>query len=464
MKIWKTVIPLSRFDSVNTGLHFKIRDFHAGIPLNLKRMRNLIFTVFFMTTAFCARAQKVYFMYLQTDDFQPFYVKMNNRIYSSATQGYLILPSLVDSTYQFSVGFPSSAKESRFVVPVNGKDRGFLLKRFETGWGLFDLQSLSVIRAEKLEADETISYQKRNDDFSSLLSRAANDTSLLYAVVVKRDLHPEKKSSGESKAEAVPEETETNLGEAVLQKDTVVRVPVQAGVAQQNANKDTASDVVLTEKPKRFADPDSPAGEQASPPVDTASGATTASDHSPYQRSTIRKHAESSTSEGFGLVFYDIQGQVVDTIRLIIPNPKIVLAQQDAGSSSKENEFIQLSELQKDSVVAVGAIESPAKAVPMKSHCKAIATERDFFRLRKDMAAEETDEAMVDEAKKYFKSKCFSTEQIKNLSALFLTSAGKYLFFDAAYLHVSDQEKFPALRSEIKDDYFLKRFKALVGE
>jgi hypothetical protein len=80
------------------------------------------------------------------------------------------------------------------------------------------------------------------------------------------------------------------------------------------------------------------------------------------------------------------------------------------------------------------------------------------------MAAENTDEAMVAEAKKFFKSKCFTTEQVKNLSALFLTSAGKYQFFDAAYLHVNDQEQFSTLESEIKDDYYLKRFKALIGE
>ena len=80
------------------------------------------------------------------------------------------------------------------------------------------------------------------------------------------------------------------------------------------------------------------------------------------------------------------------------------------------------------------------------------------------MASENTDEGMIAEAKKYFKSKCFTTEQVKNLSALFLTSAGKYQFFDAAYLHVSDQKNFSSLESEIKDDYYLKRFKALIGE
>lgn len=80
------------------------------------------------------------------------------------------------------------------------------------------------------------------------------------------------------------------------------------------------------------------------------------------------------------------------------------------------------------------------------------------------MVVRESDEAMVEEAKKYFKTRCFTTEQIKNLSALFLTSSGKYQFFDAAFQHVSDQEHFTSLQSEIKDDYYLRRFKALLGE
>ena len=80
------------------------------------------------------------------------------------------------------------------------------------------------------------------------------------------------------------------------------------------------------------------------------------------------------------------------------------------------------------------------------------------------MASEENDEAMIDEAKKIYKTKCFTVEQLRNLSALFLTSAAKYQFFDASYSHVSDKQHFASLQSEIKDEYYLKRFKALVGE
>ncbi len=90
--------------------------------------------------------------------------------------------------------------------------------------------------------------------------------------------------------------------------------------------------------------------------------------------------------------------------------------------------------------------------------------ENDFFTLRKQMAAEIGDDKMVEEARKYFKAKCFSTIQLKNLSALFLDDGGKYKFFDAAYPFVTDMENFRSLQSELKDQGFVNRFKALVSD
>jgi hypothetical protein len=43
-------------------------------------------------------------------------------------------------------------------------------------------------------------------------------------------------------------------------------------------------------------------------------------------------------------------------------------------------------------------------------------------------------------------------------------AAAKYQFFDAAFGHVSNSSEFTALGSEIKDEYYSKRFKALIGE
>ena len=91
-----------------------------------------------------------------------------------------------------------------------------------------------------------------------------------------------------------------------------------------------------------------------------------------------------------------------------------------------------------------------------------MATENDFLKLRKKMAAVVSDDAMVDAAKKVFKTTCYSVEQIKNLSALFLNDAGKYNFFDTAYPHIYDSQNFGTLQTLLSDQYYISRFKAMI--
>lgn len=434
-------------------------------------MRNLLLIIAFIVCSVCASAQKVYFIYLQSDNNSPFYVKMSDKVYSSTTSGYLILSNLVDSAYNFSIGFPSSQSESRFTVVLGAKDHGFLIKNFESGLGLFDLQSLTITNAQKEESAKNISYIRRNDDFSSLLSKAAGDTTLLYAVVrVKEDDVAIKKD------EPKTEEPKQTTPETSSSKDTVVITGTQAETASEIKKQDSVSvaqsnpeikkqeqDVVNILLREESAKDTVAFVEQKEKKLDTIS----TSQEAPvtiFKKSLVKKHSESSTSEGFGLVYYDIYDNDQDTIRLLIPNPPIIFKQTEKDTSLVQNDFIHVDELKKDTVQQIPIVVAVKNNAPEKLQCKSIASNNDFFKLRKKMAAENSDEAMVTEAKKFFRSKCFTTEQIKNLGALFLTSAGKYQFFDAVYFHVSDQENFSSLESEIKDDYYLKRFKALIGE
>jgi len=57
----------------------------------------------FMSSAF---AQLNHFIYLQTDNQQPFYIKYNNRIISSSAACYYILPKLKDASIACALCFP----------------------------------------------------------------------------------------------------------------------------------------------------------------------------------------------------------------------------------------------------------------------------------------------------------------------------------------------------------------------
>jgi hypothetical protein len=189
-------------------------------------------------------------------------------------------------------------------------------------------------------------------------------------------------------------------------------------------------------------------------PVTTTEVAKKSASPEKYKRSLVTKKSESSTTDGFGLVFIDqFSNDQKDTIEIFIPNPKEDVAKNN-NQPPPTRKFLEIGNEEK----------SVAKASPISNKsCSAVATDKDFFNLRKKMAALETDDAMINESKKSFKSKCYTTEQIKNLGSLFLKESGKFQFYEAAFPFSSDQGNFVALQSDFKDNYFIYRFKKLVN-
>lgn len=98
----------------------------------------------------------------------------------------------------------------------------------------------------------------------------------------------------------------------------------------------------------------------------------------------------------------------------------------------------------------------------LNSDCKALATDDDFLKLRKKMAGASDEDDMVATARKVMKQKCFTTQQVRNLGVLFLTEPSRYAFFDMAYAFVSDTGNYAALEDQLKDAYFINRFRALI--
>lgn len=424
-------------------------------------------------------AQKVYFLYLQTDDQAPFYVRMADKIYSSSTAGYLILPNLTDSTYSIALGFPKSTQpETRFAVAINQNDKGYLVKSFPDGLSLFDMQELSVVKSVSASRDNTV-YETKTDKFSSVLSKAANDPSLLKVAVAKKEEpkpEPEKKEplviKDDSKLQPKPVSTETTVVQEKKANEEGGK-PEQKAETSQPPKTETGIAATPTKSSIERSD-------NAKPPA-TEKPAEVVTSLAEYKPSTVVRRSESSTTEGFGIVYLDKTENKTDTVRILIPPSRTRLDQEAQTANLSEiekkpetvgvipetlkpetNEAREPSEPQNKQISTNGKENKTEAATNLA--CKELASDKDFMKLRKNMAAKSTDEDMIFEAKKVFRNRCFTAEQIRYLSTLFLTSSAKYQFFDAAYNYVSDKANFAALQSEIKDEYFLKRFKALVGE
>ncbi len=136
------------------------------------------------------QAQRTAFLYLQSEEGVPFYVKRNNQIYNSSASGYLILGKLPENDLLFQIGFPgNSIPEQLFRLPISNGGKGVLVKSFgDKGWGLFDFQDASVIYAmqdESNSATKTVVKNEKpsNDPFANMLSDVTRDTTVKYVSV-----------------------------------------------------------------------------------------------------------------------------------------------------------------------------------------------------------------------------------------------------------------------------------------
>lgn len=394
-------------------------------------MNRFILSLSIMVTTYTGFSQKQYFIYLQSEPEQVFFIKLKEKIHNSTPSGYLILSKLRDTVHVFNVGFPQNKwPEQKFTVELKAKDRGYLLKNFgEKGWGLFDLQTSTIqMGAPASLGSSQKTEQRQVSAFTEILSRAANDPSL--------------KEQPVTASVVVKDNTENGKVTAVMKTDEPSLVTKEETPA------------LKTEDPPVLIQEDKPVIKEDVKPVAVEE----------YKRSVVTKRSESSTSEGLGLTFIDDYGNgKKDTISIIIPNQKAGFSEVKEPVK-EEKTFLEISDV--DTIKKVEPAskknEKEKVAVSSKNNCPSVAGEPDFLKLRKKMAAETSDDGMVDAAKKTFKTKCFTTSQVKNLSSLFLNDSGKYKFFDSAYTYVSDPDNFPSLQAELSDDYYVNRFKAML--
>jgi hypothetical protein len=149
-----------------------------------------------------------------------------------------------------------------------------------------------------------------------------------------------------------------------------------------------------------------------------------------------------------------------DGIREWKSGQSTALLQRDSG-------VVEKSSKEGAAEVAVAVEEAVAmkeKNSLVQKFCNSSATQDDFFKLRKKMAGVNTDKAMLQLASRAFGSRCYTTEQVRNLSVLFLNDAGKLEFLEIAYPSVYDRERFSELESLFAEVESKNRFRSITGK
>jgi len=89
-------------------------------------------------------AQATHYLFFQTENNQPFYLRLMGSTLSSNASGYLLIPKITDGKYEIHIGFAKSDTEQQFEVIMEGKDIGFSLKQeLDNSWSLFNLVDFS---------------------------------------------------------------------------------------------------------------------------------------------------------------------------------------------------------------------------------------------------------------------------------------------------------------------------------
>ena len=439
-------------------------------------MQKLILLFILFLAGKASFSQQQYFVYIQSENKQPFYVLLNGKTYSSSEYGHVILSKLADSTHHISIGFPKKAfPEQIFTIPINRKDAGYQLKNLgEKGWALFNFQTLNLVMSASTASLEkkspNFSGVKKTDGFSVLLATVVNDSSILYNATVAQQKQIEEKpiAVAEQKRDSlatVPPVSDTSQKKAIVSTTTAsTSAPVQKPAANEAATKSVSPTAAA---PSVIVPATAPVKEE---PAKKQPEVVAKADSNLNKKDEVIKLKETNTGNSLNITFLSRNDLQTDTIEISIPiekteeKPGVAAAGLPAKDSLEKKTTAQNNVPATTAAVAANSDTGPAKKTAKPApinNCKNYATDGDVDKLRVKILAVKTNAEKIDAAKKVYKTKCFSVRQIKALSELFKTDEGRFSLFEASYSAVSDAYNFKELGNLLTEETYRNRFNEL---
>ncbi|MBS1571359.1 MAG: DUF4476 domain-containing protein [Bacteroidetes bacterium] len=414
----------------------------------------IIVTVFFsFILKMGVQAQQLRFIYLQSDDKSPFFVKVDGKYLSSSENGYIIIPRLHESTYNLVIGTAGDKLASQEVsISTKDANTGYLIQK--NGTKNFELVSLNTLQPVKAvvqtDSPKPVKIIKNEDEFAKVLAQVVGDSSILL----------------------VEAENKPAVFKNVDKVDSAV-------TAFNNSKKENESAIVYNEiKNKLNAEADT--FKEVTHKVDS---------------NKISRIKYDSMVVGFKMMYVDAASN--DTIDILLPVKNSIVSGSSENKSTstvkeekqdtspnqdarfldmklqnpnaspdrvttQNNDFVIFDKKTENNQLP-GSKDDFEKKLKNNSGCKSIATQKGFLKLRSQMSSAKSESEMTKIAISTFASTCFTTEQIKNLGVLYLVEEERYKFYVAAYPYVTDLDNFITLQNQLTDSYFKERFKAMVN-
>ena len=364
-------------------------------------VKSFLLFIVLLLNGFMLMAQK-HFIYVQSEDKQPFAVVLSGKVYSSSDYGYVIIPKLTDGKYDFTISFPlNKFPDQLFSCTIDKKDEGFTLKNNGSSWALENFQT------QKL-ANNIASASANKNAFGDMLSDVVHDSSLTQ------------------KPAAPPP--------VVAATTTPTVNPVLSPQKIAEAKLDTGTNMQFVDKNEHGADTIS-----VFIPAETAALTTPATpqNSSTENSNTVAQNAQPAATTSNSAT------TTVDTSAHDVSNP-----------------FFKPG--QNNTTAATAPTVTSSETGTTKQNCENTVANDDLNKLKRKMLSHGDDQGMIQYAVKFLNKKCISTDQVKALGQLFSSDDGRYNLYDALYTYTYDNTNYPSLSSQIIDPYYKKRFLALL--
>ncbi|MRG49164.1 DUF4476 domain-containing protein [Chitinophaga sp. SYP-B3965] len=462
-----------------------------------------------------------YFVYIQHEKQQPFYVKLEGKMLSSSVKGYVILPKLPQGKVPVTIGFPKSeAPEQSYVIRLTGqRDYGFLLKNTgEKEYALYDLQTFATLKsgggaaAAPLQENVTvtrISSEGSTAEQKELMNNVQADVETALAAKKPDTLAPKKKGSfAEALDRVVTDDRPEDMPlEAPKPKPVVVAAPIEADVVpaaeappvkKPRGKKNRKEREALSEEEQNLLssvmeDEKKAAADEAvatAVPAMVDSVSATMSDtvsggeEVPVAKKERKPKKKKEQAEPEFIDFNSTAkpAAAAPVVEKVVPEEETAvqpeISAKDAREAKREKrkaerEAAERAAFVKDSIanaefntstpVAEAPVEEKKSSIKMvNSDCEKILEVDAFRKLLRTMNSKKSDDDMVDAFRKGTRSVCISTEQIRALTQLISTEESRYQLLDAAYARTYDTQNFSTLADLLKEDYYKGRFKAMI--
>ena len=375
--------------------------------------------VFLMLTASALKSQQTHFIYIQSEDKQPFYIRFKEKIISSSESGYLIAPKLEQGQLNFTLGFPKNAwPSSSYSLEIESKDLGFQLKKIDTlTWALYNIQTSDLLSPVEVNKVSTQIIETSTDEFTNILAEVSNTPSVkqkkINPEINSTILAPSIDSSSIAKDNSILIKNnitnDSNAAEIIG-----VRVPVQSKPVLVKEKKEKKSKVRL-------------------------------------EPSNVKQDFSFLDSTGRSLTYTIKDGDKEDHVVVFISYEKPLVFPKEEPDS--------LIPVAVDAIIAPDAIQTEVKQV---IRCSANAEEKDFIKLRRKMTQEDNEEKMIEVAEKSFKDKCYSTDQIRYLAVLFINEDNRLAFIRMSVNYISDLSLFGTLQQLFNTEKNINSFKGII--